>query len=336
MGGWFSHRPTSPLAYTTPVSSPARHGTTWRRRRAVSTLAQCSKGSTLPPNRPRSRAAQTSRTCAASSQYLVEHRPLQRRVLAIPADEREVVVVHPGTALIQMLREAPDLVQILSGGRRNGVNTEAGIGCLQLRKGIVGFHRLLERLLVAAKRVVVLGRAIQRQLADEEPELRPFEHRPDGRDCPLGEVAVGRHVYLPRAVLFDELAAHGGEFLAEERLAARQVQVLYRSEVLRERDDLVEREVVPLVEVLPVKAVLAGQVADGVDEQDQERRRLRRLRADGLQGQTNVASDAGRRCWAQFTWVPARERRTAPRDAHRFRQRIRSPDACRGPRERWR
>ena len=145
---------------------------------------------------------------------------------------------------------------------------------------IVGLHRL-RRTTLGCRGTGRDTRASRRATARRRRTTGPCSRGPrcSAVDGPVGEVAVGRHVDLPRPVVLDELQADLGELLPQERLAAREIEVLDRAEVARERADLVEREVVAAVEVPPVEAVLAGQIADRVDEQDQERRRLRRLRA---------------------------------------------------------
>ena len=72
--------------------------------------------------------------------------------------------------------------------------------------------------------------------------------------------------------MLDELAADFAEFRAQERLAAREVQVLDAAQRAREGEDLVLGQVVAPVQVAPVEAVLAFLIADRVDEQNQERR----------------------------------------------------------------
>src|SRR6185295_944705 len=61
--------------------------------------------------------------------------------------------------------------------------------------------------------------------------------------------------------------------LADEGFDAREVQDLQGPEVRGELLDLLEGQVVALVEIAPVEAVVAGQVTNGIDEKDQERRR---------------------------------------------------------------
>ena len=95
---------------------------------------------------------------------------------------------------------------------------------------------------------------------------------PDG---PLRERAVGGHVDLADPVVPDELAADLAELRPEERLAPGEVEVLDPAERARQRDDLVDGEVILAVQVAPVEAVLAFLIADRIDKEDQERRRRR-------------------------------------------------------------
>ncbi len=84
----------------------------------------------------------------------------------------------------------------------------------------------------------------------------------DGLNGSLGKIAVSGYVDLFDAVLLDELAADGGEFLAKKGLTTGKVEVFNPAEFLRKRYDLVERQIVGLVELLPVKAMLAFHVAE--------------------------------------------------------------------------
>jgi len=76
------------------------------------------------------------------------------------------------------------------------------------------------------------------------------------------------------------------------RLASREVEILDRAELFRERHDLLEGEVGPLVELLPVEAVLALHVAQRVDEEDDERRAWNLGRRQALPVEPRVLCDA--------------------------------------------
>ena len=110
-------------------------------------------------------------------------------------------------------------------------------------------------------------------------------------DGALGEVSVGGNVNLLDTVVLDEEAADFGELRAQKRLAAGEVQVLDAAQVARQREDLFDLEVVALIEVSPVETVLAGQVADGVDEQNQEWRRADAWKSEVLPSKLTVPDD---------------------------------------------
>jgi hypothetical protein len=119
---------------------------------------------------------------------------------------------------------------------------------------------------------VELRHTVERDFRDEHIECRFFEHVRDGRDGLVRVVAVRRDVDLLDGIGPDEFAANLREFLAEERLATREVQVFDRAEAVRQLEDLVLRQVIALVEARPVEAVLALHVADAVDEENEEGR----------------------------------------------------------------
>ena len=167
----------------------------------------------------------------------------------------------------------PDLVDVPVGGRGDRVDAQPGVLGLERGQRVVGLHGLLERARRHAERVVELGHAVQGQL--ERDQVQRPSPRGSRATAPHGLVrvpAVRGHVDLPHAVVADELQADLRDLLAEERLAAGEVQGLQAAHRAREGHDLVQREVVRLVEALPVEAVLALHVADRVDEQDQEAR----------------------------------------------------------------
>jgi hypothetical protein len=161
---------------------------------------------------------------------------------------------------------------------------------VQRDERVIGRHRSIERALHAAEPIVVRLQAVERELDREELEPRFLQHVFERRHRPVEHRPVGRHVDLADAVVADEGAADLGKFLADERLATRQVQVLDRPEALGQPADLVHRQVVLPVQVAPVEAVLARLVARRVDEEDQERRRPRPVaRGEGTAHETEMA-----------------------------------------------
>ena len=88
----------------------------------------------------------------------------------------------------------------------------------------------------------------------------------------VGEVAIGRNIDLADLVVADELAADLAELRPQERFAAGEIEILDPAERSRKSEELLCRQIVTPVEVLPVETVLALLIADRVDEQDQERR----------------------------------------------------------------
>ena len=141
------------------------------------------------------------------------------------------------------------------------------------------------------KRVVILRGAVQRQLAHEADERGGArQQRAELRLRAVGEEPAGGHVDLPDAVVADEQVADVREVGTQERLSAGEVQVLDRPQLAREGLELVEGQVVAAVQAPPVEAVLAGEVADRVDEEDQERRRVAGTMTAGGPGEPRVAS----------------------------------------------
>jgi hypothetical protein len=190
-----------------------------------------------------------------------ERRRLQQRVLPLAANQRQIVMIHERAAVEQELAQSRDLVEIFRRGCRDRVDSQTRIGGLQLGKRVIRFHRAVERPFGATKSVVILASPVQRELADEEPQTRVGEHiakRPHRIRC---IPAAGRHVHLAGAVVLDELMDDGSEFAPQERLAACELQVLDRAEIVRQSDNLLVREVVTPVQVLPIEAVLAGEIA---------------------------------------------------------------------------
>jgi hypothetical protein len=91
-------------------------------------------------------------------------------------------------------------------------------------------------------------------------------------DGPVGEIAVTGNVDLPYAVMADELAADLAELLAQERLAARQIEDFDLAHGLGQGQQFVDGQVIFAIQALPVEAVLAFLVAKGIDEENQQRR----------------------------------------------------------------
>jgi hypothetical protein len=141
--------------------------------------------------------------------------------------------------------------------------------------------------------IVVVAGAVERQLADEKPQVLVLQNGTDRFDRFLRVPSVGRYVNLPRAVVAHEHRHDLGELLAQERLSTRQVQVVHRAQIARQRLDLRKREVVALIQALPIEAMLALEIADGVDEQDQEGRGLLRNGSGRHLGQANVPRESG-------------------------------------------
>jgi hypothetical protein len=69
----------------------------------------------------------------------------------------------------------------------------------------------------------------------------------------------------------NELPTDFTKFPAQKGLPARKAQVLDTTKGTRKGKEFIFREVILPIEVAPVKAMVALHVADGIDEQDQER-----------------------------------------------------------------
>ena len=119
---------------------------------------------------------------------------------------------------------------------------------------------------------MILRHAVNGELADKHFEALLFEDVLQRLDRPLGEVSIRRDINLFDPVVLNEVPADLREFSPQEGFAAGQVQVLDPPQISGERKNLLHLQIIPLIEVSPVKAVLAGQVANGVDEQNQKRR----------------------------------------------------------------
>src|SRR5262249_29439304 len=158
-------------------------------------------------------------------------------------------------ALEEEGREAAQLVDVLGGDGRDGVDLQARLAALELDERVVGRQRLREALPVAPEPVVVGGHAVERELEREVVELAGREELRELRARPLGEEAVARAVDPLHAVLADEALADLGEVAAQEGLAAGEREALDRTERVGQREELVARQVVPPVQLLPVEAV---------------------------------------------------------------------------------
>lgn len=153
------------------------------------------------------------------------------------------------------------------------MDAEPGVPFLDLHELVVSLHRFLEGLRVAAELVVEILSAVQRKLDREVFQTRLIRQNViEGSDGTVREVAACRAINLFYPVVAYERSADFRVFLADERLAAAEVQILDRSEIARQFQYLIEREIVALIEVPPIETVLAREVADGGDEKDQEGR----------------------------------------------------------------
>ncbi len=99
---------------------------------------------------------------------LLQRGALQGRVLPVPANDGQVVMIHLRAALVEIRRQAADLAHVQIGCGRNGVDPQAWIALLDLDQRVIGLHRLLEGVLRSSERVVELRHAIQRELDDQQ------------------------------------------------------------------------------------------------------------------------------------------------------------------------
>src|SRR5271157_180815 len=258
-----------------------------RRRPALGPLQQRLNARTVAPVLP---GAPESLDVVVEILVRLELRALQRRVLAVPPDHGQIVMVHLRAALEQVGGQAANLVHVDVRCRRGGVDPQARIALLEFDQGVVGLDRFGEATALAAEPIVKLGHAVERMLYDEEVEALLLEDLADVPYRPLRERAVGGHVNLADTVVPDELLANLGEFRPEERLAPREVEVLDPAERSGQPDDLVQREVILAVQVAPVEAVLALLIADRIDKEDEERRRRRPSVV--LQSDSRVSDDS--------------------------------------------
>ena len=164
---------------------------------------------------------------------LLQSWTFQRRILAVSANDRKIVVFHRRTIFVQIFRQAPDFVHVLVHRNGIGVNTEPGFVPLELREHLVGFHRFRERFGISSETIVILGCAVERYLANEELQCPRLKDLPKLSLSSIGEVGVGRNVDLLNVVVLDEERADFGEFRADEWFAARQIEVFEIAQLLR-------------------------------------------------------------------------------------------------------
>ena len=238
-GGRCSHTPTSPFACTTALNTPARQGTYCCSRSAALSLTHCSIGSTIEPYRPSSRGATIAERIVKVA-VVLKGRAFQGWILAIAADDGQIVVRHLGAAIVEECRQEPDLCHVRFGGGRDRVDLQARILLLEIDQRVIGFHRLPEGVLRLSKLVVELGHSIQGELDGKDLQGALLQDPAQGGDCALGEVSIGGYVDLFHAVVADELPADGGELLSEERLASGEVEVLDRAQLFGEGHDLLQ------------------------------------------------------------------------------------------------
>ena len=106
------------------------------------------------------------------------------------------------------------------------------------------------------------------------------------------EIAICRHVNVFDFIVINEQLANISELASNERLAARKIQVLEVTEFKRQLFKFFKREIIALVQLLPVEAVFAGQITDRIDENDHKRRRLPRRPIGGFHREFCVSRDA--------------------------------------------
>src|ERR1700694_1297933 len=119
------------------------------------------------------------------------------------------------------------------------------------------------------------------------------EHRAQRCFGLVREIAVGWNVDLLCPIVANEKRADIGELLPDEGLTARQIERFDRTQLLGQPHELLVAEVVSLVEIAPVEAMLASEVADRVDEYDQKWRRLTAVVSPGSECQPCMALKSG-------------------------------------------
>src|SRR5271157_920935 len=152
------------------------------------------------------------------------------------------------------------------------MDTQSRLAGLQFGERLVSFQQLFERLGITTEAIVILRHAVNGEFTHKQLQALLFEDVLQRFDRPLGKVPIRRHINLFDAVVLDEEPADLCEFGAQERFAAGQVQVLDPSQISCQRENLLHLQIIALIEVPPVKTVLARQVANGVDEENQKRR----------------------------------------------------------------
>ena len=90
------------------------------------------------------------------------------------------------------------------------------------------------------------------------------------------------------SIVANEQGADLGELLAQKWFATRQVEILELAELGGQPRKFIERQIVALIQVAPVEAMLAGQIADRIDEYDQEWRRSSGRVTQGPKRETTV------------------------------------------------
>jgi hypothetical protein len=159
---------------------------------------------------------------------------------------------------------------------------------LQFRKSFIGLDQLLELLWVASEAVVILRHAVDRELTHKEFKALFFEYVLERIDGAVGEVSVRRHIDLLHAVILDEKPADLGELGTEKGFPTRQIQILDSAQLLRQRKNLLNLQIIAPVEIPPIEAMLTCQVTDRVNEQDQEWRRGRMRKCQVLPRQPGM------------------------------------------------
>ena len=82
---------------------------------------------------------------------------LEGWIFPIATNHRQIVMVHLRATVKEVRRQAPYLIHVHVGCRGDGVDPQTRVTLLQLRKGIVGLHRLVERARRTAEFVVKLA-----------------------------------------------------------------------------------------------------------------------------------------------------------------------------------
>src|SRR5271166_3007451 len=171
------------------------------------------------------------------------------------------------------------------------MDTQSRLAGLQFGERLVGFQQLFERLGITTEAIVILRHAVDGQLTHKQLEAFFFEDVLQGLDRPLSEVSIRRDIDLFNPVVLDKEPADLGEFSPQEGLAAGEVQVLNPPQIPRERENLLHLQVIPLIEVSPVKAMLARQITNGVDKENQKGWSSDRWKSEVLPSKLTVPED---------------------------------------------